>query len=252
MERDRRAIEVAMARFDAAVATAIGTIDTAVAPFVCAYADATTVVCGPDYPYNHVGGVVEADTLPVILAAYPTQRAALALDLAPILHTTTDTIALHAAGLSPQPHTVVWIYDIARQPVPRAAANLVWGSEWFHADHIPADPLWTLRMAYEQQPGIQFVSLLHPDGIIASTALHLDDGIAYCHDGWVAPHRRVRGVRGLLLDAQLRYAAEHDCHTVILVADPQQRSAQIALGRGFLHGWGRERWTRRAVLKGAR
>lgn len=251
MDVDRHGIEASMARFDAAVAMTVGQLAPGTAPVVQHNGTAVTIITPPAYPWQHVAGIVAAADFPQIVAQFPVQLAPFAMELAPVLHDSATQILFRAAGFQPAPTDVVWLFDTRRNTIPTAAANLVWTTAADAAlplDHIPADNDRILRHAYARQPDAISVSLLHPDGIIASAGIRLEGAVAYCFGGWIAPHRRVRGMAQSLLDARIRYAAECGCTTVVLVAPPLHAAARIALGRGFLHGWGRERWTSPAQL----
>lgn len=238
-------VEVNTATFAGSVVRSIGLLDAHVAPYIRVWPLAVSVVSGTIYPFNHVAGICDAAQIGPIHADYPHERAPFALECAPQCHRAADLIAYRDLGLAPVSESLVLACDLTHQQLPHVRSNLVWSENdglEVTTDYVPADSERIIRRAYAMQPDATIVSLLHSDGIIASAGIRIAKGYAFCFGAWVAPHRRRRGHYATLLDARLRFAAEHDCHTIILQTQARSAVAAAAEARGFRHVWTRERW----------
>jgi hypothetical protein len=97
------------------------------------------------------------------------------------------------------------------------------------------------RISAAMPCGHPFIAYL--DGqAIATAALNLCDGVAQLAGASTIPERRGRGAQLALLDARLRYAAQHGCDLVTMGAQPGSGSQRNAERHGFRIAYTRIKW----------
>lgn len=83
---------------------------------------------------------------------------------------------------------------------------------------------------------------------IATGALSLRDGVALLAGASTVPWARHRGAQNALLEARLRFAAEHGCQLAMIGAQPGSASQRNAERRGFRIAYTRIKWQRFADI----
>lgn len=254
MNIDAHFVETSSALFLSRVVRSIGTIDPRASVHTRQWGDAIAMISGPRYPFNHVAGVFDPSYLTEAQAFFGTHDTPLSVECSSHIQSVPDILALHDAGLVPYPAMNVWSCE-TYAPTPRtAASNLVWTTSSDNpvaVDHIASDSERVMRHAFAMQPDATFVSILHGDGVIASTGMRVQEGYGFCFGAWIAPHRRQRIHFETLLDASLYYAAELGCHSVVLHAHAHSSLARTATERGFVMRWDRTIWTSQRKMRGA-
>ena len=249
---DAHFVETSTALFQSRVVRSISSIDPLATVHVRQWSTAIAMVSGPRYQFNHVAGVFAAEDIDAMHDYFRIHGTPFRVECAGRTQSVHDLLALHDAGLVPNPTMNAWIYDTHAQTPRRASSNLVWSTASDNSvavDHLASDTERVLRHAYAMQPEATFVSILHGDGVIASAGIRIQDGHAFCFGGWIAPHRRLRAHFETLLDASLFYAAENGCHSVVLQAHAHSAIARTASERGFVMRWDRNLWTSRTHTK---
>lgn len=253
MNIDAYFVETSTALFQSRVVRCISTIDAHATVHVRQWSNAIAILSGPRYLFNHVAGVFAAEDIDAMHEYFRIHGTPFHVECASRTQTVQDLLALHDAGLEPFPTMNVWTCETNAPCARIASSNLVWTTAADTAvtvDHIASDTERVTRHAYAMQPEATFVSILHGDGVIASAGIRIQDGYAFCFGGWIAPHRRQRTHFETLLDASLFYAAEHDCHSVVLHAHAHSAIARTAGERGFVMRWERNLWTARSHSRG--
>jgi GNAT superfamily N-acetyltransferase len=81
------------------------------------------------------------------------------------------------------------------------------------------------------------------DGVAgAAGALILHEGVALFGGAATVPELRCRGLQAALLQARMRYAAEHGCDLAMMVAEAGSSSQRNAERRGFRVAYTRLKW----------
>lgn len=87
--------------------------------------------------------------------------------------------------------------------------------------------------------------LVEVDGrAIAAGGLAMSDGVALLAGASTVPEARRRGAQRALLEARLRYAAEHGCDIAMMGASPGSESQRNAERQGFRIAYTRVKWRR--------
>jgi hypothetical protein len=97
------------------------------------------------------------------------------------------------------------------------------------------------RVSAARLSGLSFIALLEGQPI-ASAALHMGDGVAHLAGASTIPEARRQGAQLALLDARLRYAAQHGCDLVTMGAQPGSASQRNAERHGFRIAYTRVKW----------
>ncbi len=246
MNIDAHFVEASTALFQSRVVRSISAIDPLATVHVRQWRNALAMLSGARYPFNHVAGVFAGEAIAATHEYFRVHGTTLRVECAARTQTVQDLLTLRDVGLEPYPTMNVWTSETRLPSARHASSNLVWTTASDTAvavDHLASDTERVLRHAYAMQPEATFVSILHGDGVIASAGIRIEDGYAFCFGGWIAPHRRQRAHFETLLDASLFYAAEHDCHSVVLHAHAHSAIARTAIERGFVMRWERTLWT---------
>ena len=83
------------------------------------------------------------------------------------------------------------------------------------------------------------------DGVpIAVGAMHINAGVALLAGASTIPAGRRQGAQAALLEARLRFAAEHGCDLAMMCAAPGSASQRNAERRGFRMAYTRVKWGR--------
>ena len=105
-----------------------------------------------------------------------------------------------------------------------------------------ADFVLNIGRVHANAPGTT-VFLAELDGTpIAAAALNLSEGVAHLAGASTVPAGRRRGAQLALLDARLRYAAEHGCDLALMGALPGSGSQRNAERHGFRIAYTRIKW----------
>jgi GNAT superfamily N-acetyltransferase len=76
----------------------------------------------------------------------------------------------------------------------------------------------------------------------AAGVLSINDGVALFAGAATVPEMRRRGLQGALLQARMRYAAEHGCDLAMMVAEAGGESQRNAERKGFRIAYTRTKW----------
>lgn len=97
------------------------------------------------------------------------------------------------------------------------------------------------RISAKKKDALSFLAEL--DGrAIATGVLGISDGVAVLAGASTIPEGRRQGAQQALLDARLRYAAEHGCDIALMGAQPGSASQRNAERQGFRIAYTRIKW----------
>jgi GNAT superfamily N-acetyltransferase len=105
-----------------------------------------------------------------------------------------------------------------------------------------ADFVLNIGRVHANAPGTKLF-LAEFDGTpIAAAALNLSEGVAHLAGASTVPAGRKQGAQLALLDARLRYAADHGCDLALMGAAPGSGSQRNAERHGFRIAYTRTKW----------
>lgn len=98
-----------------------------------------------------------------------------------------------------------------------------------------------MRITANVPGGLSFLVELEGEAIAAG-ALRIHEGVALLAGASTIPEGRKKGAQHALLEARLRYAADHDCDVAMMCAAPGSISQRNAERQGFRIAYTRTKW----------
>ena len=105
-----------------------------------------------------------------------------------------------------------------------------------------ADFVLNIGRVYANAPGTTLFLAELEGTPIAAAALNLSEGVAHLAGASTVPAGRKQGAQLALLDARLRYAADHGCDLALMGALPGSGSQRNAERHGFRIAYTRVKW----------
>jgi GNAT superfamily N-acetyltransferase len=113
---------------------------------------------------------------------------------------------------------------------------------WSHEHPELADfILESGALASAREQSVCFLGELDGEPGAAGT-LCIDEGVALFGGAATVPQFRRRGLQGALLEARMRYAADHGCDLAMMVAEAGSNSQRNAERKGFQIAYTRTKW----------